>query len=376
MKIYLVGGAVRDDLLDLMVIERDYVVVGATEQDMLDQGFRRLDVAFPVFLHPQTCEEYALARRETKTGPGYKGFSVDAGPDVTLEEDLMRRDLTINAMARGEDGRIIDLFYGRDDLELGLLRHITGAFVEDPVRLLRTARFSAKLGRWGFRVAHDTFELMREMASLDELVTVFPERFREEMRKALKVEQPWRFFETLQRCGALERLLPPLSEVMDHAGKPVSGPTAVLRRIAAATPDPSMRFAALMAVTSGDDTQALEAYSGLSIDAAAQKLLERALTWSGEAMATADADTILKFMEQLRLLHHPERLVQMRTLWRALDPQHADVAAHRIQVALDAAHSIDAYAFSASGLAGPALGDALKVARLAAVQQAVKTSPK
>ncbi len=376
MKIYLVGGALRDELLDLIVTERDYVVVGATEQDMLDRGFRRMDVVFPVFLHPQTGEEYALARRETKTGPGYKGFSVDAGPDVTLEDDLLRRDLTINALARDEFGRIIDLFYGRDDLESGVMRHITPAFIEDPVRLLRTARFSAKLGRWGFRVAHDTFELMREMASLDEFSTVFPERFREEMRKALKVEQPWRFFETLQRCGALQRLLPPLSEAMgdypSHAVMPVSDPVSVLRRIAAATPDPSVRFAALMAVALGDTHKDSKAYLGLSLDAAAQDMLERALAWPGEVMATADADMMMEFLERLRLLHHPDRLAQMRMLWNALDPQHAGMAIHRSQAALDAAHRIDAHALSTSGLTGPALGKALRAERLLAVQQAVQ----
>ncbi len=172
MKTYLVGGAVRDELLDLTVTERDYLVVGATEQQMLDRGFRRLDVAFPVFLHPETGDEYALARRERKTGPGYKGFEVDAGPDVTLEEDLARRDLTINALAMDESGELVDIFNGRDDLEEGILRHISPAFIDDPVRLLRAARFSARLGRWGFRLAHETHALLKQMAGFDELDTV------------------------------------------------------------------------------------------------------------------------------------------------------------------------------------------------------------
>ena len=168
MKIYLVGGAVRDGLLGLPVSERDYLVVGATEQQMLDLGYRRLDVAFPVFLHPETGDEYALARCECKSGPGYKGFEVDAGPHITLEQDLARRDLTVNALARDETGNLIDLFHGREHLDEGLLRHITPAFDEDPVRLLRAARFAAKLGRWGFRVAHGTFALMQRMARRDE----------------------------------------------------------------------------------------------------------------------------------------------------------------------------------------------------------------
>ena len=154
MKIFLVGGAVRDRLLGLPVGERDWVVVGATEKEMLAQGFTRLDRDFPVFAHPETGEEYALARTETKTGPGYKGFEVYAGPDVGLEDDLRRRDLTINAVAEAEDGELVDPFGGRQDLDDGLLRHVSPAFVEDPVRLLRIARFAARFGGFGFRIAH------------------------------------------------------------------------------------------------------------------------------------------------------------------------------------------------------------------------------
>jgi len=180
MNIYLVGGAVRDQLLGLPVRDRDWVVVGATEAEMLERGFRRADAEFPVFLHPDTGEEYALARRETKTGPGYKGFRIDAGPDVTLEEDLVRRDLTINALARDQAGRLIDPFDGEADLEQGLLRHISPAFVEDPVRLLRVARFAARLGRWGFRVAHGTHRLLQRMAASEDLAALRPERLWQE----------------------------------------------------------------------------------------------------------------------------------------------------------------------------------------------------
>ena len=151
MKTYLVGGAVRDQLLGLAVRERDWVVVGAEAEALLALGFRRLNADFPVFLHPETGDEYALARTERKTGPGYRGFEVDAGPQVTLEQDLRRRDLTINALALDEGGELVDPLGGREDLDAGLLRHITPAFVEDPVRLLRIARFAARLGRWGFR---------------------------------------------------------------------------------------------------------------------------------------------------------------------------------------------------------------------------------
>ncbi|PVV14754.1 MAG: rhodanese, partial [gamma proteobacterium symbiont of Ctena orbiculata] len=161
MKTYLVGGAVRDQLLDLPITERDWVVVGSSPEEMLAAGYRRADSEFPVFLHPETGEEYALARTEVKSGSGYKGFQVEYGPHITLEQDLLRRDLTINAMAISESGDFIDVCGGRDDLDNGKLRHITNAFTEDPVRLLRIARFAAKLGCWGFRVAHETNALMK-----------------------------------------------------------------------------------------------------------------------------------------------------------------------------------------------------------------------
>src|SRR6267143_4935478 len=165
MKVYLVGGAVRDKLLGLPVQDRDYVVVGATPEQMVARGFKPVGADFPVFLHPQTKEEYALARTERKSGRGYKGFTVYAAPDVTLDDDLKRRDLTINAMAKAEDGTLIDPFGGRRDLKEGVLRHVSEAFAEDPVRILRVARFAA---RFGFRVADETMQLMKTMVKSGE----------------------------------------------------------------------------------------------------------------------------------------------------------------------------------------------------------------
>ena len=163
MKIYLVGGAVRDALLGLPIKDKDWVVVGATPQEMLDAGYQQVGRDFPVFLHPQTREEYALARTERKSGSGYTGFTCYAAPDVTLEADLQRRDLTINAMARDDDGEIIDPYNGRDDLETRLLRHVSPAFSEDPLRVLRVARFAARYAHLGFRIAEETMTLMRDM---------------------------------------------------------------------------------------------------------------------------------------------------------------------------------------------------------------------
>ncbi len=208
MKVYLVGGAVRDRLLGLAVGERDWVVVGATEAEMLRAGFVKVPAEFPVYHHPETGEEHALARVETKTGPGHRGFEVYAGPEITLEQDLRRRDLTINAMAEDADGRLIDPFHGRADLDAGLLRHVSPAFDEDPLRVLRVARFAARLGRWGFRVAHGTHQLMRYMSAGVDLRTLPAERVWQELEKALAEEQPWRFVEVLHRCGALGILVP------------------------------------------------------------------------------------------------------------------------------------------------------------------------
>ena len=210
MNIYLVGGAVRDELLGLPVRERDYVVVGATPEDMLAQGFRPVGKDFPVFLHPKTSEEYALARTERKSGRGYHGFLMHAAPDVTLEDDLARRDLTINAIARAEDGTLIDPYGGMRDLAGRLLRHVSPAFLEDPVRLLRVARFAARFAPLGFRVAEETLALMRRMVENGEVDALVPERVWQEIVKALETDQPARFFEVLRETGALARLLPEL----------------------------------------------------------------------------------------------------------------------------------------------------------------------
>jgi len=208
MKIYTVGGAVRDELLGLPVRDRDYVVVGATPQEMVKLGYKPVGRDFPVFLHPQTKEEYALARTERKTARGYHGFEFHAAPDVTLEQDLARRDLTINAIAQDADGRIIDPFEGARDLEAGVLRHVGPAFAEDPVRILRVARFAA---RFPFSVAPETQELMRRMAENGEADALVPERVWQEVSRGLMEERPSRMFEVLHECGALARVMPEIA---------------------------------------------------------------------------------------------------------------------------------------------------------------------
>lgn len=206
MKIYCVGGAVRDALLGLPVKDHDYVVVGATPQQMVEQGYRPVGKDFPVFLHPDTQEEYALARTERKSGKGYRGFEVYAAPQVTLEQDLARRDLTINAMARDEAGELIDPYNGRADIQSKTLRHVSDAFIEDPVRILRIARFAARFDE--FTVAPETMRLMRHMVQAGEVDALVAERAWQELARGLMEAKPSRMFEVLRACGALQRILP------------------------------------------------------------------------------------------------------------------------------------------------------------------------
>lgn len=253
MKKYLVGGAVRDKLLGRPVKERDWVVVGETPESMLARGFRPVGRDFPVFLHPQTHEEYALARTERKTAPGYRGFVVHAEPDVTLEEDLRRRDFTVNAMAEDEEGNLIDPFGGRRDLEARTLRHISPAFQEDPVRILRAARFMARYAHLGFRIAEETNALMAAMAQAGEVDALVAERVWAELEKALAEDVPSAFFRVLADCGALQRLFPEIHALFGVPQPPRYHPEIdtglhtlmVLDQAARLSPDRQVRFAAL-----------------------------------------------------------------------------------------------------------------------------------
>jgi tRNA nucleotidyltransferase (CCA-adding enzyme) len=238
MKTYLVGGAVRDQLLGLPVKEKDWVVVGATVDDMLRKGFRQVGKDFPVFLHPETNEEYALARTERKVGRGYTGFDFNASPNVTLEDDLLRRDLTINAMAQTSDGALVDPYHGKEDLEKKLLRHVSPAFVEDPVRILRVARFAARFAELGFTVAKDTNTLMKQMVLSGEVDALVAERVWKELERALQEKHPEQFFQVLDACGALEVLFPQIK--MNSTGM------IALQKAVILSLDPESRFAALL----------------------------------------------------------------------------------------------------------------------------------
>ncbi|MBC8024107.1 MAG: multifunctional CCA tRNA nucleotidyl transferase/2'3'-cyclic phosphodiesterase/2'nucleotidase/phosphatase [Burkholderiales bacterium] len=217
MKSFLVGGSVRDELLGLPVRDRDYVVVGADPDEMAKQGFRPIGADFPVFLHPETHEEYALARTERKTAPGYKGFVFHADRSVTLQDDLRRRDLTINAMARAEDGTLIDPHGGAADLKAGVLRHVSEAFAEDPVRILRVARFAA---RFGFAVAPETMKLMERMVAAGEADALVPERVWQELARGLMERSPSRMIAVLRECGALARVAPEIDASFERPDVP------------------------------------------------------------------------------------------------------------------------------------------------------------
>jgi len=254
MKTYLVGGAVRDELLGYPFTEKDWVIVGATVDDMTAAGYQQVGKDFPVFLHPDTKEEHALARTERKTAAGYKGFEVHASPDVTLEDDLVRRDLTINAIAKDENGELIDPYNGIADIENKTLRHVSAAFAEDPVRILRIARFMARYAHLGFTVADETGQLMKNMVAAGEVDALVPERVWQEMQKALSEKTPSAFISTLRDCGALKRILPELDclwgipQPEEHHPEIDTGKHTllVLEQACKLSDDAQVRFAALL----------------------------------------------------------------------------------------------------------------------------------
>ncbi|MEW8318224.1 MAG: multifunctional CCA tRNA nucleotidyl transferase/2'3'-cyclic phosphodiesterase/2'nucleotidase/phosphatase [Candidatus Thiodiazotropha sp.] len=380
MKIYLVGGAVRDGLLDLAVTERDWVVVGSTPEEMLAAGYRRADSEFPVYLHPESGEEYALARTEVKTGVGYKGFRVDYGPHITLEQDLRRRDLTINAMALSEKGELIDICGGRDDLDNGLLRHITNAFSEDPVRLLRVARFAAKLGCWGFRVAHGTHALMKTMAASPELMSLNAERVWREMNGAFATPQPWRFFQVLHRCGALQRLLPELAEGMvtaAHESADNDQSMEPLKRVSRQSETPVVRCGVALFAAANRIQQADQWMQRLRIDKAGRQLLKDLLHFHRLALTATQSESLLRFVTALNPQQQPARFRHFVEAAGGLWPQRMGELQPYLQAAAEILAAPLPEELVDAGLAGKALGDALfawRVVRLQEVASRFETS--
>ena len=363
MKVYKVGGAVRDELLGLPVKDRDHVVVGATPEEMERLGYRPVGKDFPVFLHPRTQEEYALARTERKTGRGYKGFTVYTTPDVTLEDDLARRDLTINAIAKDEStGDLIDPFNGIADLKAGVLRHVSPAFAEDPVRILRVARFAA---RFAFRIAPETFELMRRMVADGEADALVPERVWQEFAKGLLEPAPRRMFDALAACGALERVLP--------EWRRLDGPRALgaLDRAASLGFPLPVRFAALFA---GGPVDAADAASArLRAPADCRDLAVLAARW-GERVRGArqlDAEELVELLERADAFRRPERFGSLVDACESDASAIGDADPSRrpfIERALAAARTVDAGAIAAAS--PPDVAGAVRAARVAAVRAA------
>ena len=393
MQIFQVGGVVRDGLLGRDVSDRDWVVVGATAEQMLALGYRQVGADFPVFLHPVNHEEYALARTERKSGHGYKGFVTDATAQVTLVEDLARRDFTINAMARGDDGVIIDPYGGQRDLAAGILRHVTAAFVEDPLRVLRAARFAA---RFGFTVADETLALMRELSCAGELATLAPERVWQELRRALMEPHPELFFEVLRSCAALAALLPEIERLFGVPQPPRYHPEVdtgihvllALKQAVRRAASEVVRFAVLTHDLGKGTTppELLPSHHGHEERGAAlvevlcerlrvprehrelAVLVARLHTHVHRALELK-ASTIVRLLGQADALRRPARFEQMleacvldATGRLGLEDQQYPQAA-RLRAALSVVQKVSPQPLLARGIKGPALAAALIQAR-------------
>lgn len=405
MKTYLVGGAVRDQLLDYPVIERDWVVVGATVAQMLELGYQQVGKDFPVFLHPQTKDEHALARTERNTAPGYKGFEVHASADVTLEEDLIRRDLTINAIAQDEQGNIYDPYHGQNDLQSKTLRHISPAFCEDPVRILRVARFAARYAHLGFSVATETMSLMSQMVNNGEANALVAERVWQEFHKALNERHPEVFLQVLRDCGALKIIFPEIDALfgvpqpIEHHPEIDTGihTIMVLQQATLLSNDSATRFAALChdlgkALTPKDNWPHHYGHEAGGIKPIQQlcKRLRIPNDYKDLAVLTAEyhllvhrayeikKSTLLKTIERLDGLRKPERYENFllactadsrgRTGYENREYPQADY----YREALTIIRNVDIQPLKDAGLQGKEMAEAIHTARLSALNKLLK----
>ncbi|MFU8797567.1 MAG: multifunctional CCA addition/repair protein [Gammaproteobacteria bacterium] len=403
MKIYLVGGAVRDNLLGNPVQERDWVVVGSTPQEMLELGYRQVGKDFPVFLHPKTHEEYALARTERSTGRGYAQFSFDVSPSVTLEEDLLRRDITINAMAQTPEGKIIDPYNGQADLHHKIIRHVSAAFAEDPVRILRVGRFSA---RYAFTLASETRQLMRNMVRAGEIDALVPERVWQELSRALGEPYPEKFFEVLRECGALKILFPEINTLYGIPNPPKWHPEIdtgihtmmVLTQAVRLSLEPVVRFAALLhdvgkGVTPMSDWPSHHNHEALGVPLVKALILRYRIPREFAELAVMvvqhhghchgilamKPSTIIKLLEQLDAFRRPARFEQFLLACEADSrgrpsfEDHAYPQADYLRTMYHAANKVIVQSLLEKGFQGKALGDALHQARIDAIKAVSKT---
>ncbi len=362
--IYLVGGAVRDELLGLAPRERDWVVVGATPEAMQAEGYRPVGKDFPVFLHPDTHEEYALARTERKTAPGYHGFEIHAAPDVTLEEDLRRRDLTINAMARTPEGELIDPWNGQQDITARRLRHVSPAFAEDPVRILRVARFAARFAPLGFEVADETRALMRRMVENGEVDALVPERVWQETARALDEAQPAAFFHVLADCGALARLFPWLTgEALDPAL------TRLTQAIALEAPA-RVRLGAMLTGVPRPQAALAQLEQDLPLPRQWRELATLAIRLCPDCVVQDNAQSLLAWLEAADAFRRGQRLPELLQVCAANSLANGthDASTHEhLKQALDAALTVDTARVARAAGAGPQAAIAIREARRAAI---------
>lgn len=364
MKIYLVGGAVRDKLLGLPIKERDWVVVGATVDEMQKLGYQQVGKEFPVFLHPKTGEEYALARMERKVNLGYKGFTFDTSPDVSLEEDLQRRDLTINAMAEASEGELIDPYHGKQDLDKKLLRHVSQAFAEDPVRILRVGRFYARYAYLGFHVDAETMHLMQDMVQAGEVNALVAERVWKELERALGEKNPEKFFEVLADCKALPILFPHL-DIHGSGIKALNAATQI-------TKDAVVRFAALLHSLPDAKKNIAALCHRYRVPNAYKELASLTAAHYEEALNAKNlsAESLLRLFSALDIFRRVDRFNYFLLACKAI--------AHSEQIAFDenwlqtlaqAAKSIDVQALIAQGFENSALAAKLKEERIKKIEE-------
>ncbi len=363
MKIYLVGGAVRDQLLHLPVHEKDWVVVGATVEDVLQKNFRQVGKDFPVFLHPETNEEYALARTERKVGRGYAGFNFDTSANVTLEEDLKRRDLTINAMAQTLDGVLIDPYHGKEDIKKKMLRHVSPAFVEDPVRILRVARFAARFADLGFQIAPETMALMKTMVSSGEVNALVAERVWKELERALLEKNPEQFFSVLADCGALSILFPEFK----LAG---AGVNALIQATKISS-DPQVRLAALLYDLSVRDIAALCERYRVPSEYRELALLGSQYYDQYQRACELSAEELLNLLQAIDAFRREERfrkfLMIGKAIARAISLEHSQ--ANWLLKVYETAKAVDVKSLVNNGLVGKEIAEAINQKRVEAIKK-------
>ncbi|WP_298768348.1 multifunctional CCA addition/repair protein [uncultured Shewanella sp.] len=406
MKIYLVGGAVRDTLLHLPVKDKDYMVVGSTPEEMLSLGYKQVGKDFPVFLHPQTQQEYALARTEKKVASGYGGFHCYAAPDVTLEQDLLRRDLTINAIAQDESGTLIDPYGGVEDLNKKLLKHVSPAFVEDPLRVLRVARFAARYHLQGFRIADETLALMTELSLNGELAALTPERVYQELESALSTDSPHVFIAVLRQCQALNVLFPEIDALFGipqperwHPEIDTGRHTLmVLEQASLLSSDNAVRFAALV----HDLGKALSpkahlpkhhghGQKGLPLIRALCSRMKLPKRYLDLALLASDqhqnihnitelrAETLLKIFNKADFWRKPERVTQLALVCEAdakgrTGFEHTDYPQSQyLQYCFQSAGSVSVQPIIEAGFKGAAIKQQLDIERIKAIKEAKHT---